>query len=114
MKKTLAIAAAATLLTATVAFAQSSTMPAQAPASSASGNTMMKGKAAPKMQAPADSSANAAAGADTSADTGAAKPKAHHRMAKNEAAMNASEAETTRQLNEQQAQMAKGGGSTTQ
>ena len=64
---------------------------------------MMKGKApgsdAAKMQAPADASADA--------DTAAAKPKAHHRMAKNEAAMNASEAETTRQLNEQQAQMAK-------
>ena len=39
--------------------------------------------------------------------TAQAKPKAHHRMAKNEAAMNASEAETTKQLNEQQAQMAK-------
>ena len=94
MKKTLAIAAAAILLTATAAFAQ---------ADQASGNTMMKGKGpagdTAKMQAPADTAADA--------DTGAAKPKAHHRMARNEAAMNASEAETTKQLNEQQAQMAK-------
>lgn len=36
----------------------------------------------------------------------AAKHKAHHRVAKNEAAMNASEAETTKQLNMEQAQMA--------
>ena len=44
--------------------------------------------------------------ADTSADA-AAKPKArHHRMARNEAALNASEAETTKQLNQEQAQMA--------
>jgi hypothetical protein len=94
MRKTLAIAAAAILLTATAAIAQ---------ANQASGDTMMKGKApagdAAKMQAPADASADA--------DAGTAKPKAHHRMAKNEAAMNASEAETTKQLNEQQAQMAK-------
>jgi hypothetical protein len=95
MKKPFAIAAAAILLTASAALAQ---------ADKASGNTMMmKGKApagdAAKMQAPADTAADA--------DTGASKPKAHHRMAKNEAAMNASEAETTKQLNEQQAQMAK-------
>jgi hypothetical protein len=94
MKKPFVFAAAALLLSATAAFAQ---------ADNASGNTMMKGKApagdAAKMPAPADSAADA--------DAGAAKPKAHHRMAKNEAAMNASEAETTKQLNEQQAQMAK-------
>jgi hypothetical protein len=98
MKHTLAIAAAAILLTATSAFAQASSAP---PA----GSTMTKGMTAPKAQAPADSSADA--NTSTDADSGAAKPKAHHRMAKNEAAMNASEAETTRQLNEQQAQMAK-------
>ena len=99
MKNTLAIAAAAILLTATSAFAQASSPPA------AGNSMMMKGKApnsdAAKMQAPADASAS------TDSDTGVAKPKAHHRMAKNEAAMNASEAETTKQLNEQQAQMAK-------
>jgi hypothetical protein len=96
MKKTLAIAAAAILLTATAAFAQ-----ADSTAAPPAGNSMMmKGKApnsdAAKMQAP-----------DASSDAAPAKPKAHRRMAKNEAAMNASEAETTKQLNEQQAQMTK-------
>lgn len=104
MKKPFAIAAATILMTATAAFAQANSTQAQPPGNSG-GNTMMKGKApaadAAKMPAPADAAANA--------DAGAVKPKAHHRMAKNEAAMNASEAETTRQLNEQQAQMAKGG-----
>jgi hypothetical protein len=102
MKKTLAIAAAAILLTGTAAFAQATNSPASPPSGN---NMMMKGKApdgdAAKMQAPA------AAAASTDADAGPAKPKAHHRMAKNEAAMNASEAQTTKQLNEQQAQMAK-------
>lgn len=101
MKRTLAIAAAAILLTATAAFAQASSTAAPP----AGNSMMMKGKApssdAAKTQAPADAAASA------NADTGAVKPRAHHRMAKSEAALNASEAETTKQLNEQQAQMAK-------
>jgi len=100
MKKTLAIAAAAILLTGTAAFAQATNSTASPPSAN---NMVTKGKApstdAAKMPAPA--------AASTDADAGPAKPKAHHRMAKNEAAMNASEAETTKQLNEQQAQMAK-------
>lgn len=93
MKKPFVLAAAALLLTATAAFAQ-----ADKPA----GNAMMM-----KSKAPAGDTAKMQAPTDAAADADATKPKAHHRMAKNEAAMNASEAETTKQLNEQQAQMAK-------
>jgi hypothetical protein len=88
MKTMIAFAAAATLLTATGAFAQS------APAE----GTMMK-STAPKADA---SGMKADASADT--DTAMAKPK--HRMGKSKSAMNASEAETTKQLNMEQSQMA--------
>ncbi|MEP6830271.1 MAG: hypothetical protein ABI963_08020 [Rhizomicrobium sp.] len=89
MKTIIAFAAAATLLTATGAFAQG------APAA---GGSMMK-STTPKADA---SGMKADASAD--ADTAMAKPK--HRMGKSKAAMNASEAETTKQLNMEQSQMA--------
>jgi hypothetical protein len=89
MKTMIAFAAAAMLLTATGAFAQSA-----APAE----GTMMK-STAPKADA---SGMKADASADT--DTAMAKPK--HRMGKSKTAMNASEAETTKQLNMEQSQMA--------
>jgi hypothetical protein len=87
--KTIIAFAAAALLTATGAFAQG------APAA---GGSMMK-STAPK----ADASGMKA---DASADADMAKPK--HRMgkSKSKAAMNASEAETTKQLNMEQSQMA--------
>lgn len=94
MKKTILLAAATVLLTGTGAFAQAAMSPAP------SGTTMKS--TAPKAGAQdmkADSDMKA--GADA-----AAKPKAHRRMARNEAALNASEAETTKQLNMEQAQMA--------
>jgi len=100
MKKTILLAAATVLLTGTGAFAQAAMSPAP------SGTTMKS--TAPKAGAQdmkADSDMKAGAKADASADA-AAKPKAHRRMAKNEAALNASEAETTKQLNMEQAQMA--------
>lgn len=92
MKRMIGVAAATLLLTATGAFAQA-----------APGGTTMK-NTAPKADAQdmkADGSAKADAGA-------AAKPKAHRRMAKNEAALNAREAETTKQLNLEQAQQSSG------
>jgi hypothetical protein len=97
MTKTIALAAALTLFAATGAFAQAS---ADQPAA---GSTMMKKGAAPKSDAAAMKSENSA---DASADASAAKPKMHHKMAKNEAQMNEQEAETTKQLNQQQAQYA--------
>ena len=110
MKQILAFAAAATLLTATGAFAQAAM---SGPSGNMSNNAMMKSGAATPKDKAADMQAGKAdsnTGADTSADASAPKAKPHHRMAKNEAAENASEAEVTRQLNEQQAQMTKGGG----
>lgn len=92
MKRMIACAAATLLLTATGVFAQAAMSP---------GTTTMK-STAPKA---ADMKADASANGNTDA---AAKPKAHRRMAKNEAALNASEAETTRQLNMEQAQQASG------
>lgn len=89
MKRMIACAAAALLMTATGAFAQAAMSP---------GATTTKG-AAPKASAPQ-------AGAEDMKPGAAAKHKAHHRVAKNEAAMNASEAETTKQLNMEQARMA--------
>ena len=86
MKRMIVSAAAILLLTAPGAFAQAAMSPAP-------GGTTMKSMA-PKADA-------AEVKADASA---AAKPKAHRRMAKNEAALNASEAETTKQLNMEQAQ----------
>lgn len=106
MKQILAFAAAATLLTATGAFAQAAM---SGPSGNMSNNAMMKSGAA----TPKDKAADMQAGkpeSNASADTSALKAKSHHRMAKNEAAENASEAEVTRQLNEQQAQMTKSGG----
>ena len=100
MTKTLALAAALTLFAATGAFAQAdSSQPA-------SGSTMMMKKgAAPKSDAAGmKSDAKADATADASADASAAKPKMHRKMAKNEAQLNAQEAQTTKELNEQQAQ----------
>ena len=95
MTKTLAIAAALTLAAATGAFAQASN------SQPSSGSTMMK-------QTPKSDAAGMSAKPDSSADASAtaAKPKAHHRMAKNEAQLNAQEAETTKQLNEDQSQYA--------
>ena len=98
MTKTFALAAAFTLLAATGVLAQ-----AASDQSPAAGSTMMKKSAAPKSDA---AGMNADAPADASADASAAKPKAHHKMAKNEAQMNEQEAETTKQLNEQQSQYA--------
>lgn len=107
MKKTLALAAAVTLITATGAYAQAAnSMSGQS--QTKSNAMMMKGGTAKSDAGKMQPGAAADAGADT--DASPAKPKAHHRMAKNEAKMNASEAETTRQLNEQQAQMASAGG----
>ncbi len=88
MKKTIPLAAAMMLLTATGVFAQAATGPAP-------GGTMTKSTAPKTEGTKADESA-------------AAKPKAHHRMAKNEAALNASEAQTTRQLNMEQSHMGPG------
>lgn len=111
MKQILAFAAAATLLTATGAFAQAA-MSGPSSSDNMSGNAMMKsGSATPKDKA-ADMQAgkpNSNTGTDTSADASTPKAKSHHRMAKNEAAENASEAEVTKQLNEQQARMTKSG-----
>lgn len=93
MKRMIACAAAALLMTATGAFAQAAMSP---------GATTPK-SAAPKAAAPQ------AGTEEMKTDTGAkadAKPKAHRRMAKNEAALNASEAETTKQLNREQAELA--------
>lgn len=100
MKRMIACAAATLLLTATGVFAQAAMSP---------GATTMK-STAPKadasgMKADANASANASASGNADA---AAKPKAHRRMAKNEAALNASEAQITRQLNMEQAQQASG------
>jgi hypothetical protein len=98
MTKSLALAAALTLFAATGALAQA--------AQSSSGSTMMK--QTPKSDAAGMSaqSETTKSDASTDADASAAKPKAHHRMARNEAQLNEQEAETTRQLNEQQAQYA--------
>ena len=95
MTKTLAIAAAFTLLAATGALAQTSSD------QSAGSTMMMKKGSQPKSDA-------AGMKADKAADASeaAAKPKAHRSMAKNEAQLNAQEAETTKQLNEQQGQYA--------
>jgi hypothetical protein len=92
MKKTMPLAAATILLTATGVFAQAAMSP---------GGTMTK-STAPQTTGMKTEGMKADASAD------AAKPKAHHRMAKNEAALNASEAETTRQLNMEQSQKAPG------
>jgi len=92
MKRMIVSAAAILLLTAPGAFAQAAMSPAP-------GGTTMKSTAADA----ADMKANASADA-------AAKPKAHHRMAKNEAALNASEAQTTKQLNQEQSQLASNSG----
>jgi len=89
MKRMIAVAATL-LLTATGAFAQAAMSPGA--------TTTKTPKAGAEMKA--DAGAKADAGMDT------AKPKAHRRMAKNEAALNASEAETTKQLNLEQAQQA--------
>lgn len=94
MKKTLCLAAATVLLTATGVFAQATMSPAP-------GGTMTK-STAPQTEGMKAGGMKADASAD------AAKPKTHHRMAKNEAALNASEAETTRQLNMEQSQQASG------
>ena len=95
MKKTIALAAtlaAATMFwTAPGAFAQAAMAPAP-------GGTMMK-STAPKADA---SGMKADASAD--ADTAMAKPKRH--AGKSKTALNASEAETTKQLNMEQAQLA--------
>ena len=107
----LGLAAALSLIAATGAFAQASnsqpssgsTMTKQTPKSDA---TKMKSDATTMKSGAAGMSAKTDQSADTSADTSAAKPKAHHKMAKNEAALNEQEAETTKQLNEQQAQYA--------
>ncbi len=94
MKKTILLAAATMVLTATGAFAQAAMTPAP------------KGTA--KSTPPSAEQSTLSDAQDMKADTSAAaKPKAHHRrMAKNEAALNAKEAETTKQLNQEQAQMA--------
>ncbi|MES2253853.1 MAG: hypothetical protein V4559_02285 [Pseudomonadota bacterium] len=91
MKTTIALAAATMLLSATGAFAQAAMAP---------GGTMMK-STAPK----ADASDMKA---DTSADADTAMAKPKHRASKSKSAMNASEAETTKQLNMEQSQMASG------
>ena len=91
MKRMIVSAAAILLLTAPGAFAQAAMSPAP-------GGTTMKSTAADA----ADMKANASAAA--------AKPKAHHRIAKNEAALNASEAQTTKQLNQEQSQLASNSG----
>jgi len=113
----LGLAAAFSLFAATGAFAQASN------SQPASGSTMMMKQTpksdATKMKSDATKMKSDAAGmsakddaaksdqsADASADASMTKPKAHHRMAKNEAQMNEQEAETTKQLNEQQAQYA--------
>jgi septal ring-binding cell division protein DamX len=97
MKKTIPIALAVIFLTGTGALAQAAMSPAPG-ATKATGSA-----AAPKADA---TDMKADAGSDA-----AAKPKArHHRMAKNEAALNAKEAETTKQLNQEQAQMASNSG----
>lgn len=94
----LGLGAALSLLAATGAFAQANT------GQPASGSTMMmKQGSAPKSDAPAMKSDSSA---DKSADDAAAKPKMHHRLAKNEAQLNEQEAQTTRELNQQQAQYA--------
>jgi hypothetical protein len=109
MKKTLALAAAVTLITATGAYAQAAnSMSGQS--QTKSNAMMMKGGSNTAKSDAGKMQPGAAADAGADADASQAKPKAHHRMAKNEAKMNASEAETTRQLNEQQAQMASAGG----
>ena len=97
MKKTLLLAAATMLVTGTGAFAQAAMSPA--PGGAAKSTTS---STAPK------STMSEAGAQDMKSDTDAAsKPKArHHRMARNEAALNAKEAETTKQLNQEQAQMA--------
>jgi len=99
MKKTLPLAAATMLLTATGVFAQAAMTPAP-------GGTMTKSTAPQTEGMKTEGVKSGGMKADASAD--AAKPKAHHRMAKNEAALNASEAETTRQLNMEQSHMAPG------
>jgi len=106
----LGLAAAFSLCAATGAFAQASN------SQPASGSTMMMKQTpksdATKMKSDAagmsakDDAAKSDQSADASADASMTKPKAHHRMAKNEAQMNEQEAETTKQLNEQQAQYA--------
>ena len=88
MKRMIGVAAATLLLTATGAFAQAAMAP---------GGTTTKSDSAMKADAKADAGTDAAA-----------KPKAHRRMAKNEAALNASEAQTTKQLNLEQAQQSSG------
>jgi hypothetical protein len=97
MKKTFALAAATMLLTATGAFAQAASP----------GGTMMK-STAPQTEGMKAEGMKADASGMKATDADAAKPKAHRRMAKNEAALNASEAETTKQLNMEQSQMASG------
>lgn len=94
MKKTFSLAAATILLTATGVLAQAAMTPAP-------GGTMTK-STAPQTEGMKTGGMKADASAD------AAKPKVHHRMAKNEAALNASEAETTKQLNMEQSHMAPG------
>ncbi|MEO7053929.1 MAG: hypothetical protein ABI191_03055 [Rhizomicrobium sp.] len=94
MKKTIPLAVATMLLTATGVFAQAAMSP---------GGTMTK-STAPQTEGMKTEGMKA----DASADAATAKPKAHHRMAKNETALNASEAETTKQLNMEQSQKAPG------
>lgn len=98
MKRMIGVAAATLLLTATGAFAQAAMAP---------GGTTTKAPKAETQDMKADSDMKAGAKADAGMDA-AAKPKAHRRMARNEAALNASEAETTKQLNLEQAQQAQG------
>ena len=90
MTKTIVFAAALTLMAATAAFAQ-----ADNSQTSQSTMTMKKSQGAKD-----------AGGMQAGASDDAAKPKAHHKMAKNEAALDAQEAEVTKQLNEQQSQYA--------
>ena len=115
MSPTMALAAALSLFAATGALAQASN------SQSSSGSTMMmkqtpksdtakmKGDAAgmsAKTDAAQTESMKSDQSADASADASMAKLKAHHRVAKNETALNQQEAETTKQLNESQAQYA--------
>jgi len=96
MRHLIAFAVATTLFVAPAALAQSAAQSAK-PNSSADQGMSMQGQT-PK---------------SASGDT-MAKPakKAHHRMARNESRQNASEAEVTKQLNQEQANMAKSGSDT--
>jgi hypothetical protein len=93
MRNPILFAIAATLLTVTAAFAQSTT-----PNSSADRGMTMQG------QTPKSTSGDTMKGADASAEP---TRKSHRRMARNEARQNAKEAEVTKQLNQEQATMAR-------